>query len=87
MKQDSCSVQNLTQIHASQVTIEITDAQSGNQFTRILPMEYYENANGIRLIGENLNGQPVEMVFLSEQGMFKMKDLSGHGADHSQCDD
>ena len=87
MKQDSCSVQNVTQIHANQVAIEITDLQSGNQFTRILPMEYFENANGIRLIGEDLNGQTVEMVFLSEQGMFKMKDLSGHRADHSQCDD
>lgn len=44
MKQDSCSVQNVTQIHANQVAIEITDLQSGNQFTRILPMEYFENA-------------------------------------------
>ena len=87
MKQDTFFAQNATQIHSNQVTIEIQDSQSGNRYSRILPMEYFENSNGIRLVGEDLNGQPVEIVFLSEQGLLKMKDLSGHGPEHPQCDD
>ena len=87
MKHDCHSQQALTQIHAQEITLEVTDKASGNHFRRTLPLEYFENSNGIRLLGENLQGESQEIIFLSHHGMEKIKDLSGHGPSQSSCDD
>ena len=73
------------EISAKRVTIEVTDERTGNVFRRELPMDYYENANCIRLQGENLDGSLSQMVFYSARGIDRLKDLTGRGADHDGC--
>ena len=46
----------LTEITAKSVTIEVTDEATGNVYRRTLPIDYYENANLLKLEGENLDG-------------------------------
>ncbi len=76
----------IDRISAQEVIIEVRDAQTGHLFRRHLPLEYYENDNGIRLIGENIDGSPAQIVLLSEKAIGKITDLTGHGADESRCD-
>ena len=47
--------------------------------------DYYENANVLRLSGENLDGSSSSIVFYSARGMERLKDLTGKGADHDPC--
>ena len=68
-------------ITSSVVTITVTDDKTGQNFTRSLPIDYFENDNGIRLRGENIQGQPVELVFLSSSALDKIRDLTGQGPD------
>lgn len=75
----------LDRISASQVTIEVIDEASGRIFRRQLPLDYFENDNGIRLRGETINGQETEIAFLSAKAMAKMHDLTGKGADTDHC--
>jgi hypothetical protein len=70
-----------TQISADEIRLTVTDKLTGAVFTRTLPMEYLENDNGIRLRGENMEGQAVEMVFLSNSAVSKIQDLTGKGPD------
>lgn len=73
-------------ISADHVTIEVEDKETGLKIRRDLPLEYFENDNGIRLRGESLEGKPVEIVFVSQQGIDRITDLTGRGAQEPRCD-
>ena len=75
----------LTEITAKAVTIEVTDEATGNVYRRTLPIDYYENANLLKLEGENLDGTTSQLVFYSARGLERMKDLIGKGPDHDNC--
>ena len=75
----------LFEISASTVTVEITDEATGEVFRRELPIDYYENANFLRLRGENLDGSVSQLVFYSSRGIERMKDLTGKGPDKDPC--
>ena len=76
---------NLNEIHADMVTLEVTDEKTGETFRRELPIEFYETANFLRLKGEDMNGNPSELVFVSDTGMRRLKDLTGKGPDTDLC--
>ena len=75
----------LFEIMADTVTVEVTDAATGKTYRRELPIDYYENANFLRLRGENMDGSISQLVFLSARGIERVKDLTGKGADHDPC--
>ena len=75
----------LFEITASTVTVEITDEATGEVFRRELPIDYYENANFLRLSGENLDGSVSQLVFYSSRGLERMNDLTGKGPDKDPC--
>ena len=75
----------LFELSADSVIVEITDRQSGEVYRRELPIDYYENANFLRLRGENMDGSISQLVFLSARGIERMKDLTGKGPDHDPC--
>ena len=75
----------LREIHASMVTVEVTDEKTGETFRRELPIDFYETANLLRLRGEDLNGNPSELVFLSYIGMDRLKGLMGKGPNEDPC--
>ncbi len=70
---------------ADEITVEITDKKTGQVFKRELPVAYYENANFLRLRGENLDGSLSELIFYTPRGIQRVKDLTGKGADHDNC--
>ena len=70
------------EITAKEVTIQIKDERTGEQYSRTLPIDYYENANVLKLSGENLDGSSSSIVFYSVRGMERLKDLTGKGVDH-----
>lgn len=74
-------------ITATNVVIEITDQDTGKIFRRNLPLDYLETDNGIRLSGENLEGTPSQLVFLSDTAVFRIKDILGKGSDSHTCHD
>lgn len=73
------------EITAKEVTIQVKDERTGEQYSRTLLIDYYENANVLKLSGENLDGSSSSIVFYSVRGMEKLKDLTGKGADHDPC--
>lgn len=73
------------ELRAELVTVEISDPQTGEIFRRELPIEYYENANFLRLRGENFDGSLSELVFYTPRGIQKLKDVSGSGAGKDNC--
>ena len=73
------------EITAKEVTIQVTDERTGEQYSRTLPIDYYENANVLKLSGENLDGSSSSIVFYSVRGMERLKDLTGKGVDHDPC--
>lgn len=73
------------EITAKEVTIQVKDERTGEQYSRTLPIDYYENANVLKLSGENLDGSSSSIVFYSVRGMEKLKDLAGKGVDHDPC--
>lgn len=75
----------LHEIHASMVTLEVTDEKTGQTFRRELPIDFYETANLLRLKGEDLKGNPSELVFLSDTGMDRLKGLFGKGPNEDPC--
>ena len=75
----------LFEIVAHEVTIEIRDENTGEVFRRELPIDYYENANFLRLRGENMDGSVSQLVFLTARGIERVKDLTGKGPDHDPC--
>ncbi len=75
----------LFELTASEVTVEIRDAATGKIYRRELPIDYYENANFLRLSGENMDGSVSQLVFLSARGIERVKDITGKGPDHDRC--
>lgn len=73
------------EITAKTVKLEIRDDKTGQIFTRELPIDYYENANCLRLQAENMDGSVSQLVFYSARGLDRLKDLTGHGPDHDDC--
>ena len=73
------------EITAHEITVEIKDEATGEVFRRELPIDYYENANFLRLSGENLDGSLSQLVFLSSRGIERVKDITGKGPDHDRC--
>ena len=69
------------EITAKEVTIQVKDERTGEQYSRTLPIDYYENANVLKLSGENLDGSSSSIVFYSVRGMERLKDLTGKGVD------
>ena len=77
--------EELFELMADSVIVEITDPATGKVYRRELPIEYYENANFLRLRGENMDGSIAQLVFLSARGIERVKDLTGKGPDHDPC--
>ena len=73
------------EISASEVTIEVVDGRTGKVYRRTLPINYYENANGLVLRGENMDGSVSQLVFYSARGMQRVQDLTGKGPDDDPC--
>ena len=73
------------EITASEITVEVKDAATGEVFRRELPIDYFENANLLRLSGENLDGSTSQLVFYSARGIERLKDLTGKGPDKDPC--
>lgn len=79
------SAEKTVEINASEVTVEVRDAATGGIYRRTLPIDYHENANGLRLTAENAEGKPVTMVFYSDAGLRHLRDLTGGGPDSDPC--
>lgn len=77
--------EELFELSASSVIVEITDAATGKVYRRELPIDYYENANFLRLSGENLDGSLSQLVFYTSRGIERVKDITGKGPDHDRC--
>ena len=77
--------EELFELTASEVTVEIKDPATGKIYRRELPIDYYENANVLKLSGENLDGSLSQLIFYSARGVERVKDLTGKGADHDPC--
>ena len=77
--------EELFEIIADTVTVEVVDKATGKMYRRELPIDYYENANLLKLSGENLDGSVSQLVFYSSRGLQRLKDLTGLGADHDPC--
>ena len=78
--------EKICEINAKEVTIEVKDEATGKVHRRTLPIDYFENANGLVLRGENLDGSISQLVFYSARGMQRMKDLTGGGPDEDPCE-
>jgi hypothetical protein len=65
--------------------LSVTDAATGKLYRRELPIDYYVNANFLRLSGENMDGSVSQLVFLSARGIERVKDITGKGPDHDRC--
>lgn len=78
-------MEKLTEIRASEVTVDVKDARTGQVFRRTLPIDYLETASCLRLGGEDASGRPAELVFFTRSGMSRLKDLTGGGPDHDPC--
>jgi hypothetical protein len=76
---------SIDHISAPNLVVEVLDAESGRLFRRYLELEFEENDNGIRLVGENMAGEAAQIVFLSETALKKMRDLRGYGRDTPRC--
>ena len=77
--------EKIFEISAKEVTIEVIDEATGKTYRRILPIDYYETANGLVLRGENLDGSISQLVFYTARGMQRMRDLTGKGPDEDPC--
>lgn len=75
----------LLEITAAMVTVEVTDEATGKVFRRELPIDYYENANFLRLSGESMDGSVSQLIFYTPRGIEKVKDLTGLGPDKDPC--
>lgn len=77
--------EELFELSASVVTVEVKDERTGKIYRRELPIDFYENANFLRLSGENLDGSVSQLVFYTARGLERIKDISGKGPDHDRC--
>ena len=77
--------EDVFQISAREVTLEVTDSVSGKTYRRTLPIDYLETANTLVLRGENLDGSLSQLVFYTARGMQRLQDLTGNGPDNDPC--
>ena len=77
--------EELFELSASVVTGAVKDERTGKIYRRELPIDFYENANFLRLSGENLDGSVSQLVFYTARGLERIKDISGKGPDHDRC--
>ena len=77
--------EDLFELVADSVIVEVTDPQTGKVYRRELPIDYYENANFLRLSGENIDGSLSQLIFYTTRGIERMQDITGRGADHDAC--
>lgn len=77
--------EGLFEIRADTVTLELVDIATNTLVRRTLPLSYYENAHCLRLQGEDFKGKASEIVFFSQQGVDKMRDMTGGGPDRDPC--
>ncbi len=77
--------EDVFQISAREVTLEVTDSVSGKTYRRTLPIDYLETANTLVLRGENLDGSLSQLVFYTARGMQRLQDLTGNGPDKDPC--
>ena len=77
--------ESVFEISAKAVTVEVVDEKTGKVYRRELPIAYYETANCLRLLGENLDGSLSQLLFYTARGMERLQDLTGHGADEDGC--
>ena len=73
------------EIVAHEVTVEVRDEKTGEVYRRELPIDYFENANFLRLSGENLDGSLSQLVCYTPRGIERVKDITGRGPDHDRC--
>ena len=73
------------EITAKEVTVEVQDEKTGAVYRRALPIDYFENANGLFLKAENWDGSFSQLAFYSLRGLEKMKGLTGKGPDADPC--
>lgn len=72
-------------ISAREVVVELVDGASGRLFRRPLELQYEESENGIVLSGEDMRGQPVSIVYLSDSYLQRLVDISGQGPEKGHC--
>ena len=77
--------EEMFEIIAHEGTVEVRDEKTGEIIRRELPIDYYENANFLKLSGENMDGSVSQLVFLSARGIERVKDITGKGPDHDRC--
>ena len=77
--------EDVFQISAREVTLEVTDSVSGKTYRRTLSIDYLETANTLVLRGENLDGSLSQLVFYTARGMQRLQDLTGNGPDKDPC--
>lgn len=77
----------LDYISCDEITVEVKDETTNRIFRRNLDISYIENSNGLKLMGENLKGEPSEIVFLSDTAINKIIDVTGQGLNKSRCHD
>ena len=75
----------LFELSADSVIVEGTDPKNGKVYRRELPIEFYENANFLRLRGENMDGSLSQLVFYTPRGIERVRDLTGKGPDKDPC--
>lgn len=83
---DADSFQSIEKIESPSVAVEVLDRETGMLFRRELPLNYLETENGIILSGENSNGAPSTIAFLSDTALHRINDLRGKGPDEHTCD-
>ena len=77
--------EELFELAADSVIVEVTDPKTGKVYRRELPIDYYENANFLRLRAENMDGSLSQLVFYTPRGIERVKDITGKGPDHDRC--
>lgn len=73
-------------LQAPNAVVEVV-ADDGRLYRRYLELGYDESENGLRLLGEDMGGAPVQITYLSETALGRMHELQGKGPDAPRCDD
>ncbi|MCP1102090.1 hypothetical protein M2454_001690 [Aequitasia blattaphilus] len=77
---------DVTHLSAPNGVIEIIDTKNKHLYRRYLELAYDETGNGLRLLGDDIGGNPVQIVFLSNSALEQLNDLHGAGPDNPRCD-
>lgn len=85
IKKEDKAEEEVFEISADTVIVEVKDKLTGRLYRRELPVYFYENANLLKLSGENFDGSTAQLVFYSERGIQRLGDLTGKGPDSDPC--